>query len=119
MPKTLTFASAVCALALALASQARAHAHLTATAPAADATVAAPHQLMLHFSEKMIPKFSGLDLAKTGGAKVTVESSVGKDGLTLIATPAQPLSPGAYTVNWHVVTADTHRMEGSYSFTVR
>jgi methionine-rich copper-binding protein CopC len=119
MPKTLTFASAVSALALALSSQAQAHAHLTASEPAANATVAAPRQLALHFSEKMIPKFSGLGLAKTGGAKVAVKSSVGKDGLTLIATPAQPLSPGAYTVTWHAVTADTHRMEGSYSFMVR
>jgi methionine-rich copper-binding protein CopC len=28
------------------------------------------------------------------------------------------LKPGSYTVTWHVLSVDTHRTEGSYSFTV-
>jgi len=42
----------------------------------------------------------------------------GKDGLSLVGTPARPLAAGVYEVKWHAVTADTHRMQGAFSFTV-
>jgi methionine-rich copper-binding protein CopC len=29
-----------------------------------------------------------------------------------------PLAPGRYRVRWHVVSVDTHRTEGEYSFSV-
>ena len=28
------------------------------------------------------------------------------------------LTPGTYTVNWHVTSVDTHKTEGNYKFTV-
>lgn len=106
---------------LALATQASAHAHLTASDPAANATVAAPKQLSLHFSEKLNAKFSGLTLTmpQMGNMAVAAKVQVGKDGKTLLATPSEALSEGAYTVTWHAVTADTHRTQGSYNFTVQ
>lgn len=107
------------ALSLTFAAQAQAHAHLTASEPAANATVGAPAQLALHFSEKMVAKFSGFELAGAGGAKVPVKVHLDTDGKSLVGAPAKPLAPGAYTVTWHAVTTDTHRMEGSYDFTVR
>jgi methionine-rich copper-binding protein CopC len=107
--------------ALALASQASAHAHLTAATPAADSAVAAPKQLTLQFSEKLQPTFSGLTVTmpQMNDAPTPVKVTVSKDHMSLIATPTQPLSAGVYKVNWHAVTADTHRMTGAYSFTVR
>jgi methionine-rich copper-binding protein CopC len=33
--------------------------------------------------------------------------------------PASPLKPGVYSVKWHAVTADTHRTQGAFTFTVR
>lgn len=117
--KTIRLIGLVGALALAHAPQALAHAKLVRAEPAADAASAAPRQLVLHFNEKVAPKFSGVELAAPGGALVKVATSVGKDGLTLVAVPAKPLAPGAYKVTWHAVTADAHRMQGSYSFTVR
>jgi hypothetical protein len=107
--------------ALAVASQASAHAHLTSSDPAAGATAAAPKQLTLQFSEKLNGKFSGLTITmpQMSDMAVAVKVAVGKDGKTLIATPSQPLSAGAYKVTWHAVTADTHRVQGDYSFTVK
>lgn len=107
--------------ALAMATQASAHAHLTASDPAANAAVAAPKQLTLHFSEKLNPKFSGLTVTmpQMNDMKTPVKVAVSKDRLSLVATPTQPLSAGVYKVNWHAVTADTHRMQGAYTFTVR
>jgi methionine-rich copper-binding protein CopC len=45
--------------------------------------------------------------------------TVSKDKMGLVATPTEPLSAGVYKVNWHAVTADTHRVTGAYTFTVR
>jgi len=43
----------------------------------------------------------------------------GDNGTRLTANFAKPLPKGGYKVTWHAVTADTHRVEGSYSFTVK
>ena len=109
------------AAVLAAASQASAHAHLTAANPAENSTVAAPKALTLKFSEKLQPKFSGLTVTmpQMKDMPAPVKVAVGKDGLTLVATPTQPLAVGVYKVSWHAVTADTHRTEGAYTFTVR
>jgi methionine-rich copper-binding protein CopC len=48
-----------------------------------------------------------------------VKVAVSKDRMGLVATPTEPLSAGVYKVNWHAVTADTHRVTGAYTFTVR
>lgn len=106
---------------LAAATQASAHAHLTGSDPAANATVAAPRQLTLHFSERLNPRFSGLTLtmSKMSNMAVAAKVAVAKDGKTLVATPNEALAAGAYKVSWHTVSADTHRMQGVYSFTVK
>lgn len=102
---------------LAAAGQASAHAHLLNSAPAAGATVAAPKQLSLSFSEKLEPKFSGLELTKADGAKVDASTVVADKAMTV--TPKAPLAPGAYKAMWHVVSADGHKMKGDYAFTVK
>jgi methionine-rich copper-binding protein CopC len=116
-----TFAALASLSALALATQASAHAHLTASNPAAGATVAAPKQLTLQFSEKLQPKFSGLTVTmpQMSDMATPVKVAVSKDRMGLVATPTEPLSAGVYKVNWHAVTADTHRVTGAYTFTVR
>ncbi|CAN7609798.1 copper homeostasis periplasmic binding protein CopC [Phenylobacterium sp. LjRoot225] len=118
---TRTLAALAGLAALALASQASAHAHLTAASPAADATVAAPKQLTLQFSEKLQPNFSGLTVTmpQMNDTATPVKVTVSKDKMGLVATPTAPLSPGLYKVNWHAVTSDTHRITGAYTFTVR
>ena len=40
----------------------------------------------------------------------------GDDKQLVLAVP--PLGPGRYRVIWHVVSVDTHRTEGEYTFTV-
>jgi methionine-rich copper-binding protein CopC len=109
-------------LAQGLATTTFAHAHLTGADPAAEATVAPPKQLILHFSEKLDPNFSGLSLRMpkmSNNMATPLKVVVSPDGLSLVATPTGPLAPGVYTVSWHAVTADTHRTQGTYTFTVR
>jgi copper resistance protein C len=118
MPARPVLATAIGAFALLAASQAAAHAKLVSSSPAENGVGPAPRQIVLKFNEKLQPKFSGFELS-TGGAAVPVKVSVGKDRLSLVGAPTKTLAPGAYEVKWHAVTADTHRMQGGYSFTVR
>ena len=100
------------------ATAAGAHAHLTASNPPANAVVPPPRTLSLTFSDPVEPKFSGLKLTgPSGPVKLTVSASA--DRKSLLATPATPLTAGAYKAAWHAVAKDGHRMEGAYAFTVR
>ncbi len=99
-----------------------AHAHLKHQYPAADANVtAAPQALTLNFSEGIEPKFSGVRV--TGSQQQTVKIGTVKrndsDKTQLIAPIEQALTPGEYTVEWHVVSVDGHKTQGSYRFSVK
>lgn len=111
---------------LGIAGVAEAHPKLLSASPAPNATVAKPARLALRFSEKLMPKFSGADLMMTahGGSahppmKVAAAAGVADDGRTLVVTPKAPLAPGRYSVAWHVVSADTHRVVGNFAFAVK
>lgn len=112
-------AAGALATVLLLAGQADAHAKLVSASPAAAATVASPKTIVLTFSERMTPAFSGFDVVDSAGAVVPVKTSVSKDGKTITGTPAQVLRPGGYTVNWRIASSDGHRMTGSTTFVVR
>ena len=96
-----------------------AHAHLKSETPAADSTVSAPTELRLVFSEGVEAAFTKVTISKDG-ATVAVKNlaTEGSDKKTLVVTPAAPLSAGAYKVEWHAVSVDTHKSEGAYSFKV-
>ena len=111
---------------LGIAGAAQAHPKLLSASLAANATVAKPARITLRFSEKLMPKFSGADLVMTGHGgtehapmKVTAAAAVGGDGRTLVVTPKAPLAAGRYSVAWHVVSADTHRVTGNIAFAVK
>lgn len=106
------------AAALAGAGAAEAHAHLVASTPAANATGPAPSTIELKLSEAPVAKLSGVELS-TAGHAVPVKMVAGGDKHTLVVAPAAPLEAGVYSVKWHAVTADTHRSQGAFTFTVR
>lgn len=107
------------ALAL-LATPALAHPKLAAATPAANAVTAPPQRITLRLTERLEPKFSGVELMKADGAAVPVASTVGgKDGKTIAAVIKGKLTPGRYMVMWHAVAGDGHRVKGDYFFTVR
>ena len=125
---TSSFPRAVAAVAvILLPAAALAHAKMLSATPAANATVAAPEKVELRFSEKLVPTLSALTLMTTGTIGKphpvmplrNVASSVGADGKTLTLISARPLPAGTYRVDWHVVSTDTHRVAGTYSFMVR
>ncbi|MFE4110760.1 CopC domain-containing protein YobA [Kosakonia sp. YIM B13611] len=99
-----------------------AHAHLKGQYPAANAAVtAAPQALTLNFSEGIEPKFSGITV--TNAQQQIIKTGVVKrnenDKTQMIVPLEEPLLPGNYTVNWHVVSVDGHKTSGQYAFSVK
>ena len=115
--------AAVAALMIgAWAGMALAHTHLTNSTPAAGATVAATlSEVRLHFDEVLEARLSRVGIVSAKGASVaTGPVSVDPaDRSTLVVRLTQPLAPGTYKVNWQAISADTHKVRGSFSFHVR
>lgn len=122
-----TVVAAALAASVFTATAVQAHPRLTSSTPAADSVVAAPTRIQLVFSEALVAQFSGVDLTMTempgmkmGPMKMNgVRAAVAPDGKTLVASFAKPLSAGTYRLDYHVVSADTHRVQGGYTFKVR
>jgi len=106
-----------------LSVAAEAHPKLVSASPAPNATVGKLTQVKMRFSEKLLPAFSKADLmmaAMPGMAAMKVTSTAAViNGQTLVVTSKQQLHSGRYTVAWHVVSTDTHKVAGSYAFTVK
>lgn len=110
-----------------LATAALAHPKLVSSTPADKSEGAAPAKVELHFSETLMPQFSGANLVMTGmpgmadhaPMKVGAKVSGGDDGKTMIITPTQPLPAGSYRVDWRAVSSDTHNVNGTVTFQVK
>lgn len=104
---------------LAAPKDAAAHAHLKQSKPEAGSVVsAAPRQVVLTFTEKLEPKFSSIEVRNAKGTPVQVGKAQGGADRTQLRVPLKPLGPGTYTVNWRALSVDTHRTQGSFTFTV-
>lgn len=107
-----------CLAIVAVVTPALAHAFLQHASPGAGAVVAnAPKEIALEFSESLKPTFSGIAVSDATGHDVEAAHTVIQGGSMHVAL--NPLSAGRYRVAWHAVSLDTHRTEGSYSFTVK
>jgi methionine-rich copper-binding protein CopC len=116
--------NAIAALALLAASlmatSASAHPTLKSANPADGAAVSAPTEITLNFSEGVISKFSKVELQDQGGKSIaTGKIATNPNDERQLVVPLQvPLQAGTYTVKWNVVSVDTHRVNGAYSFRV-
>jgi methionine-rich copper-binding protein CopC len=100
---------------------ANAHPELQSAEPAAGAAMTtSPTQIRITFNENVIPKFSGVELKdQTGKMIATGKAATDPTDKKQLVVPVQePLPPGDYKVEWHAVSDDTHRVTGSYSFSV-
>lgn len=123
----LTIRATLAAAALLVSSVSFAHPKLLTSTPADKAEVAAPQKIELKFSENLSTQFSGANLLMTGmpgmadhsPMKIAAKVAGGDDPKTMVVTPAQPLSPGNYRVEWRAVSSDTHPINGNITFTVK
>jgi methionine-rich copper-binding protein CopC len=110
------------ALAISLlATSADAHPKLNSASPAADvSSKVSPTEIKLNFSEDVIAKFSGVEIKDESGQAIPTGVPVTdpKDRKQLVVPLRAPLTAGHYTVTWHAVSEDTHRVKGEYWFGV-
>lgn len=125
LPLTSTLTS-LAALALAVPGVAMAHPKLVSSTPAANASIAKPTEITLNFNETLVGPLSGIELVMTGmpgmgGHKPMPISGFATkaEGKTLKIKLPRALPAGSYSLTWHAVAADQHRIQGSYAFTVR
>ena len=115
MRKLLTLVSL---LFIALAPvAARAHAFLDHASPLVGSTVpAAPHEVVMTFSQNLEAAFSTAQVTDSGGARVD-EGKAQVSGNTM-TIGRKSLGPGSYKVHWHALSVDTHTTEGAFTFHV-
>jgi methionine-rich copper-binding protein CopC len=115
----IPFTAAACAAFVLCAGQASAHAFLKTAEPAVGSTLQQPPtQVAILFTEGVEPKFSTIAVQDSAGTSMVAGTVhlVGDD--THLAVGLKPLKPGTYTVTWHATAVDTHKTEGSFTFTV-
>jgi len=97
-----------------------AHAMLDRASPRVGSTVAsAPKELLLWFTEKLEPAFSTAEVHNAQGATVqSGKAHVDGSDRTELRVPLKALPPGIYLVSWRVLSVDTHRTQGSFTFKV-
>ena len=119
LTKTSSAALAVLAASL-LATTVEAHPTLRSATPPAESMAAAPTEIRLSFSEGVIVKLSSVELKDQAGKKIATGKLAidPKDQKQLIVPLQGPLTVGTYTVTWNVLSVDTHRVNGMYSFKV-
>jgi len=102
---------------VAATNSAFAHALLDRANPPVGSTVAqAPRELVLTFTGQLEPAFSNAEVRDEKGVIVSGKASV--DGGSRLRVPLTALAPGAYKVKWRVLSVDTHRTEGNFTFRV-
>jgi copper resistance protein C len=108
------------AILFAAASSAFAHAHLDHASPAVGSTVTqSPKEIMLWFTNELEPAFSSIEVRNDKGESVqTGKASVDRANRTQLRVPLKSLRPGNYKVIWRVLSVDTHRTEGNFTFRV-
>lgn len=117
--KRIALLSALLTAALPLA--AFAHAFLDHAVPAVGATVpTAPQQVQMFYTQAIEPAFSAATLSGADGRPIaTSAATIDLQNPMEMVLKLPALVPGHYKVSWHVVSVDTHRTEGSFSFDIQ
>ncbi len=110
------FPIAIVLIAALTSTGAFAHAFLDHANPRVGSTVAAaPHELTLWFTQKLEPAFSSVEVMGPNGSSIGGKAQVSGNTMRVGIKAA---GPGAYHVHWQALSVDTHKTQGSFSFTV-
>ncbi len=75
--------------------------------------------MKLTFTERLEPAYSNVRVVDAHGAEVDRQDAhVDPVDPFLLRASLKPLDPGAYIVNWRVLSLDPHMSEGHFSFQV-
>jgi copper resistance protein C len=94
-----------------------AHAFLDHASPLVGSTVAtAPRELALTFTQNLEAAFSSVQVTDANGGRV--DSGKPQISGNTMRVGLESLPQGTYRVRWHVLSVDTHKTEGSFTFQV-
>ena len=117
MPRAIMLAMVLALAAVLPSGSAWAHALLVSSMPAANAGVAGPSvAIALHYNSRVDAQRSRLTL-EGGAAPQTLKIAPG-DSAADLASRAEGLAPGKYTLRWEVLSVDGHISRGTVPFTV-
>jgi methionine-rich copper-binding protein CopC len=117
--KRLFILVVLCKLLLPTAS-ALAHAMLDHANPRVGSSQpTAPREVTLWFTQKLEPAFSSVEVRSESGAVMSSgKAQVDRGDPTQLHVALKPLSAGTYKVIWRVLSVDTHRTQGDFTFRV-
>jgi methionine-rich copper-binding protein CopC len=102
----------------AKAGEAWAHAYPAVTVPGNGAILReAPHEVRIQFTEGVELSFSRIEVKGANGDVVS-QGKLRKLADDTLAVDLKSLRPGSYTVEWQVLSVDTHVTDGVLRFTV-
>jgi methionine-rich copper-binding protein CopC len=94
-----------------------AHAMLDRAEPRVGNKVAtAPHEVTLWFTQKLEAAFSTITVTNATGQRV--DSGKTRVSGSQMSVPLRAGGAGTYSVNWHVLSVDSHSTDGSFTFQV-
>src|SRR5690242_17400784 len=112
----LTLLSASAALAIPPSAK---HATLVSSEPAANSRLAtAPTKVRLVYSEPIEGKLAKVSIVPASGTPIVLRAGGDPRDVHAVIAPVDALGTGSYKVEWRVVSADGHPVDGSFSFTV-
>lgn len=107
-----------CAASL-ITAPAFAHAYLKHASPGIGATVkAAPPALVLTYTEDLAVPFCKVVVTGPGGKRVSARPRAVPGHRDELSVPLHIAAAGTYHVVWHALSADTHKTQGSFTFSV-
>ena len=78
-----------------------------------------PREVTLWFTQKLEPAFSTIEVRSESGAVMSSgKAQVNGGDPTQLHVALKPLPPGRYKVIWRVLSVDTHRTQGDFTFRV-
>ena len=110
---------AVAAIIVASATPVFAHAVLLQSSPTAgQVLLKSPREVSLRFDEQVEASLGAVRLYDSRGRRIDTGATT-KPSAQVVAVPVRSTLPGgAYVVTWRVISADSHPVQGSFTFQV-
>ena len=109
-----------CLLVLLPAARVSAHAFLERCDPAVGGKIhSVPAAVRIWFTEAIEPAFSSIQVFDATGKQVDKKDTHSdRSNRSLLQISLPHLGPGTYKVLWRVVSVDTHRTNGDFTFQI-
>lgn len=106
------------AVLVAVSGRASPHAFVDTSVPADRSTVReAPGEVTVRFTESVELEFSRITV-KSGAGETVSTGPIRQPAGNTLTVSLKALGPGSYTIEWRVLSVDTHVTDGVLRFTV-